>query len=116
MKTVVRHKSTAGSNPDLSAGAPFRPVRYPTRHTEITRPLRPQDADSHFSAATLSSCLDRFRSTEWRTSPSIVPRDKDQDAYLVMDDFGGRLARVWRETEADATDSGTVIRDLLDEL
>ena len=33
-----------------------------------------------------------------------------------MDDFGGRLARVWRETEADATDRGTVIRDLLDEL
>jgi hypothetical protein len=26
-----------------------------------------------------------------RTSPSIVPGDDDQDIYLVMDDFGGRL-------------------------
>jgi hypothetical protein len=49
-----------------------------------------------------------------RTSPSIVPRDDDQDVYLVMDDFGGRLGRAWRETEADTTDRETVIRDLLD--
>jgi hypothetical protein len=47
-------------------------------------------------------------------SPSIVPRDDDQDVYLVMDDFGGRLGRAWRETEADTTDRETVIRDLLD--
>jgi hypothetical protein len=49
-----------------------------------------------------------------RTSPSIVPRDDDQDVYLIMDDFGGRLGRAWRETEAGATDRETVIRDLLD--
>ena len=42
LKTVVRHKSTAGSNSRPLRGAPFRPARYPTRHTEITRPLRPQ--------------------------------------------------------------------------
>ena len=49
-----------------------------------------------------------------RTSPSIVPRDDDQDIYLVMDDFGGRLGRVWRETEPDSTERETLIRDLLD--
>jgi hypothetical protein len=26
-------------------------------------------------------------------SPSIVPEDSDQDIYLVLDDFGGRLGR-----------------------
>jgi hypothetical protein len=49
-----------------------------------------------------------------RTSPSIVPRDDDQDIYLVMDDFGGRLGRAWRETEPDSTERETLIRDLLD--
>ena len=49
-----------------------------------------------------------------RTSPSIVPRDDDQDTYLVMDDFGGRLGLAWRETDPDSTDFEIVIRDLLD--
>jgi hypothetical protein len=48
-----------------------------------------------------------------RTSPSIVPRDDDQDVYFVMDDLG-RLGKVWRETDPDRTDRETVIRDLLD--
>ena len=48
-----------------------------------------------------------------RTSPSIVPRDDDQDVYFVMDDLG-RLGRVWQETDPDSTDRETVIRDLLD--
>ena len=48
-----------------------------------------------------------------RTSPSIVPRDDDQDVYFVMDDLG-RLGRVWHETDPDSTDRETVIRDLLD--
>jgi hypothetical protein len=45
-----------------------------------------------------------------RTSPSIVPRDDDQDIYLVMDDFGGRLGLAWRETDPDSTDFEIVIR------
>jgi hypothetical protein len=49
-----------------------------------------------------------------RTSPSIVPGDDDQDIYLVMDDFGGRLGLAWRETAPDSTDFEIVIRDLLD--
>src|SRR5258707_12974972 len=36
-------------------------------------------------------------------SPSIVPPGNDQDVYLVLDDFGGRIGQTWRETNADAT-------------
>jgi hypothetical protein len=49
-----------------------------------------------------------------RTSPSIVPRDHDQDVYLVLDDFGGRMGMAWRETDPADTNLKTVIRDLLD--
>lgn len=49
-----------------------------------------------------------------RTSPSIVPPDDDQDTYLVLDDFGGRLGLAWRETEPGDTNYETLIRDLLD--
>lgn len=45
-------------------------------------------------------------------TPSIVPSGDDQTVYLVMDDLG-RLGRVWRETDAEATDLETVITDLL---
>jgi hypothetical protein len=47
-------------------------------------------------------------------SPSIVPPGNDQDVYLVLDDFGGRLGQAWRETNADATRLETVVADLLD--
>jgi hypothetical protein len=32
-------------------------------------------------------------------SPSFVPPDDDRDVCLVLDDFGGRLGRAWRETK-----------------
>jgi hypothetical protein len=32
----------------------------------------------------------------------------------VLDDLGGRLGRVWREMNEEATDYQTVIRDLLE--
>jgi hypothetical protein len=47
-----------------------------------------------------------------RTSPSIAPHGPEQDTYLVLDDFG-RLGRAWRADE-DATDRGTLIRDLVE--
>ena len=47
-----------------------------------------------------------------RVSPSIVP-GREPTVYLVMDNLGGRLGRIWREAEAEATDYETVIRDLL---
>ena len=48
-----------------------------------------------------------------RTSPSIAPHGPQQDTYIVLDDFGGRLGRAWRETDEDATDRDTLIRDLV---
>src|SRR6476659_6052879 len=47
-------------------------------------------------------------------SPSIVPPEANQDTYLVLDDFGGRFGRAWRETNEDDTDRETLIRDLMD--
>jgi hypothetical protein len=49
-----------------------------------------------------------------RTSPSIAPHGPEQDTYLVLDDFGGRLGRAWRETDENATDRETLIRDLVE--
>ena len=51
-----------------------------------------------------------MRGTGW--TPSIVPADGDDTVYLVADDFG-QIGRVWRESDYDATDLETVIRDLL---
>ena len=48
-----------------------------------------------------------------RTSPSIAPHGPDQDTYLVLDDFGGRLGCAWRETDQHRTDRDTLIRDLV---
>jgi hypothetical protein len=36
------------------------------------------------------------------------------DVYLVLDDFGERLGRAWRETSEDRIDRETVITDLID--
>ena len=46
-------------------------------------------------------------------TPSIVPRDDDQNVYLVIDDLG-RHGRVWREADPETTDLETVITDLLE--
>jgi hypothetical protein len=43
-----------------------------------------------------------------------VPPGNDQDVYLVLDDFGGRIGQTWRETDAEAARLETVIADLLD--
>jgi len=47
-------------------------------------------------------------------SPSIVPDALDRDVYLVLDDFGERLGRSWRETDEADTDRATLIRHLLE--
>jgi hypothetical protein len=52
-----------------------------------------------------------MRSSNW--TPSIVPSSDDQDACLVVDDFG-RRGRAYCETDVEATDLETVIHDLLD--
>jgi hypothetical protein len=49
-----------------------------------------------------------------RTSPSIAPDGPDQDTYIVLDDFGPSfVGRAWRETDENAADRETVIRNLL---
>ena len=49
-----------------------------------------------------------------RTSPSIAPHGPDQDTYIVLDDFGPSfVGRAWRETDENAADRETVIRNLL---
>ena len=46
--------------------------------------------------------------------PSIAPSPPDDiDIYMVLDDFGGRLGRVWRETDDEQTDRKTLIYDLM---
>jgi hypothetical protein len=47
------------------------------------------------------------------SSPSIVPGPDDRDIYLVLDEFGGRIGRVWRETDEGRTDREIVITDLM---
>jgi hypothetical protein len=50
-----------------------------------------------------------------RRSPSIAPTSPDDhDIYLVLDDFGARLGRAWRETDEERTDRKTVITDLIE--
>jgi hypothetical protein len=51
-----------------------------------------------------------MRRSNW--TPSIVPRGDDHDVYLVVDDLG-RLGRVWREADFDATDFETVVTNML---
>jgi hypothetical protein len=46
-----------------------------------------------------------------RSSLSIAPHDREQDTYLVLDDFGHH-GRLWHGNES-AADRETVIRDLL---
>jgi hypothetical protein len=45
---------------------------------------------------------------------SIVPHDSERGTLLVLDDFGGRLACAWSETDTESADRATLIRDLLD--
>jgi hypothetical protein len=50
-----------------------------------------------------------------RSSPSIAPSPPDDiDIYLVLDDYGGRLGRAWRETDEEFTDRRVLITNLLD--
>jgi hypothetical protein len=46
--------------------------------------------------------------------PSLVPSGPSQDVFLVLDQFGERLGRAWRETDENDTDYETLIRHLLE--
>ena len=48
-------------------------------------------------------------------APPIAPASDDQrTVYLVLDNFGGRMGRSWRETDEGRTDRAAVIVDLMD--
>jgi hypothetical protein len=49
-----------------------------------------------------------------RIAPSIVPSESGPDVYLVLDQLGRRLGRVWREMDEEDTDYVTLIRHLLE--
>jgi hypothetical protein len=48
-----------------------------------------------------------------RRAASIAPHVPEKDTYFVLDDFGGRIGRAWRETDEDAVDRETLILNLL---
>jgi hypothetical protein len=43
-----------------------------------------------------------------------VPETSERDVYLVLDHFGGRLGRAWRETTEADTDRSILIRHLME--
>jgi hypothetical protein len=49
-----------------------------------------------------------------RIAPSIIPANIGPDVYLVVDQLGRRLGRVWRETDEEDTDRLTLIHHLLE--
>jgi hypothetical protein len=46
------------------------------------------------------------------STPSIVP-STDDTVYIVEDDFGPKLGRVFRETDVGSSDRETTLQDLL---
>jgi DNA-binding NarL/FixJ family response regulator len=49
------------------------------------------------------------------SGPPLAPVSEDQQTvYLVLDDFGGRQGRSWRETDEARADRAALIIDLLD--
>ena len=49
------------------------------------------------------------------SAPPLVPASDDhQTVYLVLDNFGGRMGRSWRETDDAHTDLAPLIVDFLD--
>jgi hypothetical protein len=48
-------------------------------------------------------------------APPLAPASDDQQTvYLVLDNFGGRLGRSWRETDEGKTDLAALMVDLVD--
>ena len=47
-------------------------------------------------------------------APSLVPDNTQRDIYLVLDDFGPRLGRAWRETDEERANRSTMVRNLLE--
>jgi hypothetical protein len=49
------------------------------------------------------------------SAPPLAPASEDQQTvYLVLDNFGGRMGRSWRETDEDRTSREALMIDLMD--
>jgi hypothetical protein len=50
-----------------------------------------------------------------KNSPSLVPRQPTYDTtvYIVLDDFGPKLGRVYRETDEAEADEKTIIENMI---
>jgi hypothetical protein len=49
------------------------------------------------------------------SAPPLVPASDDQQTvYLVLDNFGGRLGRSWRETGEERASLAALMIDLVD--
>lgn len=49
------------------------------------------------------------------SAPPLAPvSEEQQTVYLVLDNFGGRLGRSWRETDEGQTNLAALMVDLLD--
>lgn len=48
------------------------------------------------------------------SAPPIAPVLDDRIVYLVLDNFGGRMGRSWRETDDDRTDLAALMVDFID--
>jgi hypothetical protein len=47
-------------------------------------------------------------------SPLVPVSEDQQTVYLVLDDFGNRMGRSWRETDEARADRASLIVDLID--
>jgi hypothetical protein len=67
--------------------------------------IRPFQRPERFTCSALESrFLAGGLSASIQLDPFDRPRADDHDVYLVLDDFGSRLGRAWRETDETDTD------------
>ena len=47
-------------------------------------------------------------------APLVPNNNGHRDIYLVLDDFGPRLGRAWRETDEEGANRATMVRNMLE--
>jgi hypothetical protein len=72
-------------------------------------------SSSNFAAATALYSEVYLASCVMSSAPPLAPGSDDhRTVYLVLDNFGGRMGRSWRETEDGQTDLASLMIDLVD--
>ena len=46
-------------------------------------------------------------------TPPLAPSEQASTVYIVLDDFGHKLGRAYRETNEDAADEASIVENLL---